>query len=350
MARTTTRPARLGHLLIGLGAALIAFALMWALVFFPQQLMVPLSVNTQVTATGRGDVLDFASLDSDQLRVDTDVPLRYTQYTVGVEPGDSDVMTAQIGTTIIRTDRAGTAADGGAANATGVIPDDALVQASVQRTTINRKTAMPVDDAGNTAIQNAPDAPSHPVHADGITIAWPVDTQRQSYPFFDPIVERAAPMDYVGDVMVGDLHAYRFSQTLRDEDLADVDPSNEFTLPAASLPPSAPAALRDKEGDVTMRLFYSVERTYDVEPRTGQILAATEKIHQYLGTRPGEVAVTVFRMDVTLDEQSVQTLSAGAKSSLDDMSRYGTWMPWVTGIIGALAVVGGGIVLARRGR
>ena len=346
MVAANRRSKRRGQFVLGLGVALLTFAVLWALVFFPRQLTMPLDVDTQVSGAGTGTVLDFASLAEDRMRVDNDVPLRYTRYVSSIEPGDSEKLTAQIGTTITRTDlaeRTERAAEGDG-------PEPALVAATVQRTTLNRDTAMPVDDLGNTTIQTNADMPSEPVYAAGLTIAWPRDAQREAYPYFDPIARRTAPMEFVDDAVVGDLPVYRYKQTMQDVDLADVDPNNNFSVPASSLPPDAPEELRDTEGNVTLRVFYSVERTIDVEPRTGRIVAAQEKVDQYLGSRPGEHAVPVLNFDIALDEASVQTLSDAARTELSDISRRGTWLPWTVGILGAILVFGGGIVILRNTR
>lgn len=41
-----------------------------------------------------------------------------------------------------------------------------------------------------------------------------------------------------------------------------------------------------------------------MEPKSGQIITATEVVNQYLGEKPGQEAVPVFRFRATLDEPS----------------------------------------------
>lgn len=334
--KTPQRSDRGGRLCIGLGAVLLAFAITWTLYCFPSQLTLPLSMDQRASAEGTGTVLDLASLDSDELRVDHDVPIHYVQQVTGVEPGDADTMTAQIGTTITRTDREG---------------DASLVRATIQRVTIDRDSALPIPDETNSSLQTDADNPSVPLQADGLTVAWPVGTERRDYPFYDATARASRPIEFLDDGQVGNIQVYRFQQRFSDVDLAAVDPTKSFSVPASALPESAPEDLREQEGDVELHMYYSVERTYEVEPRSGQIVNATEDVNQYLGTEPGQEVVPVFQFRATLDEQSVQALSDKARAATRRMDLSGTWLPWVTGIVGSvLLCIGGGRQFSQKRR
>ena len=315
-----------------LGACLLTIAVLLVAVLVPAQSKTPLDVVTTISCEGRGDVLDAATLDSDRLRVDRDVPITYRQRTAVQEPSDADRVTVEIATSILRDDR----------------PEkEGLVSAMLHRVTADRRTAMPEGDGINGSVATEQDMPSTPVHVDGLEVKWPFDAQRQSYPFYDSTARASQPIDYVDSGPVegasGSVDAYHYHQKLDPVDLSKVDPNAVMQLPAGAL--GLPGT-----GNVRVKMYYPVDRDYYVEPRTGTVVDAVERIHQYLGRSASDELVTAFRFDAELDRESVDEQTGVALDALHRLHLWGVVMPSVLAVIGALLLVGGLVDGVRRHR
>lgn len=330
----TAKP--MGVLLLALGAALVAFAVTWGLLAPKAASLLPLDYEAKTVAQGTGTLLDPASLDSERLRIDEDVPLTRVQQVLSVEPGDSDVMTAQIGTTLSRDDREG---------------DEALAGATVQRVSVDRRSALATDDAANSSLQATAGEPSTPIRAEGLTFAWPRNAERRDYPFFDVDARRSAPMEFTGEGDVDGTGAYIYTQELSDIDKSEEDPSTVVSVDPGALPESAPEHLRDSDDPVRLHTFYSATRTVFVEPESGRILKSEETVHEYLGENPGEEAVTAKDYSLETSPESSRQVVAAAHEVADDTRLAETVIPWVAGIAGGAALlIGVGVQFLRKRR
>lgn len=311
--------------LVGVGAACLAFALTWVLAVAPGTGKLPLDASWQVAAEGTGTVLDMGTLGSGRLRIDSGVRLSRTERVDSVEPGDSDTMTAQVGTSVSRADRDG---------------DAALVRATVQRITLDRETALATDDAANSALQTAADTPSVPVRAEGLSVRFPRGVRAESgiYDLYDATARRAAPLHFEAEDEIDGTRVLAFHQTFDDVDLSEADPSIVVHLPGSSLPASAPRELRESKDPVALSRFYSVDRTVDVEPRSGRIVRVAENTHEYLAARAGEEAATVLDADLTTTAASSADVLDAARAD----ERHRRWLslvvPWAAVILGIGAI------------
>src|ERR1700721_2776506 len=117
--------------IIGLGAALLIAALLLSTYTTSRITKIPLNLDATLVSDGSGTALDSASLSSDHVVVNQNVPL-VSQQQIGVEsPANADVVTLQVGTSVRRTDKHN---------------DTGLLLAIVYTVTLNRKTAMAVSD------------------------------------------------------------------------------------------------------------------------------------------------------------------------------------------------------------
>ena len=116
-------------------------------------------------------------------------------------------MTLQVGTTLRRTDKQ---------------QDNGLLLALVDTVTLDRKTAMAVSSESNPggAVQKprSIDDDQPPTNIalphDGLTYRFPFDTEKKTYPFFDPIAQKAFDANYDGEEDVNGLTTYRFTQNV----------------------------------------------------------------------------------------------------------------------------------------
>jgi hypothetical protein len=116
---------------IGLGAALLIAALLLSTYTTSRIAKIPLNLDATLISEGSGTALDAASLSTDRVVVNQNVPL-VSQQQISVEaPANADVVTLQVGSSVRRSDKQ---------------KDSGLMLAIVDTVTINRKTAMAVSD------------------------------------------------------------------------------------------------------------------------------------------------------------------------------------------------------------
>lgn len=401
--------------LVGLGAFLLTIAL--ALVFFvvPSQKKTPLDINsTTVTEVAPGAVLVGLSLatnsptelnsdraecrptadtrdegedvqddtaegaEDDEVQfpvscfIDNDIPLLSQRRVMAVEPSDSDVITLQAAQSLLREDLA----DGG--------EEDALINATVDRITLDRVTSEPIDEPTST-MQLTPTAgdDTAPVGfvREGLQFKFPFDTEQRAYDYFDASTFTTNPIDFVGETTVGGVEAYEFKQDLGPIDMwssirdhfASIsdgyDPAVESVL-ASYRREGMTAGQWGLEGDaervVDMRRFYTNTRTIWVNPKTGQIINGKEDILQFFAEDQGEADAffadktaveeekseptrTAVRFQSGWNEATQERTLAGAQESADSLNTFGRVVPVVLGILGILSLLGG-IVLGTRGK
>ena len=407
-------------ILVGLGAFLITIAL--ALVFFvvPSQKVTPLDINsTTVTEVAPGAVLvggalasntptplnsdraecrpedeggtdeaaddategedveaieDDAADDSDvqfavTCFIDNDIPLYSQRRVTAVEPSDADVITLQAAQSLLREDLA----DGG--------EEEALINATVDRVTLDRVTAEPIDEATSTiqVVASGDDAPVG-FAREGLQYKFPFDTEQQSYDYFDSSTFTTNPIEFVGETSIGGVEAYEFRQNLGPIDMWSsirdhfaaisdgYDPAVESVL-ASYRREGMSAEQWGLEGDpervVDMRRFYTNTRTILVNPDTGQIVNGTEDIFQFFAEdqdeaesffadkaameeEKSEPTRTAVRFQSGWNDETQEITLAGAQDSADTLNTFGRVVPIVLGVLGILSLLGG-IVLGVRG-
>ncbi len=100
--------------------------------------------------------------------------------------------------------------------------DNGLLLAMVDTVTLDRKTALAVSSDTNPggAVQkprsiedeNPPTNVALP--HEGLAYRFPFDTEKKTYPFFDPIAQKAYDANYDGEEDVNGLTTYRFTQNV----------------------------------------------------------------------------------------------------------------------------------------
>lgn len=118
---------------------------------------IPLTIQADTVHTGTAELLDVAALAEGTLFVDPAVPITVNQRVTAQEPSDADVVTLQSALQMTRDDRTGTAA---------------IVNASVDRVTVDRRTGFAVEEPIG-AIQGNPDDPADPVAHDAPSSSFP---------------------------------------------------------------------------------------------------------------------------------------------------------------------------------
>ncbi|MEH6820516.1 MAG: DUF3068 domain-containing protein [Dietzia psychralcaliphila] len=412
--------------LVGLGAFLITIAL--ALVFFvvPAQKKTPLDINsTTVTETSPGAVLvggalagnaptelnstrpecsagdaagdedeeagegdaaevvetqDGDEADDSEVQfpvscfIDNDVPLYSQRRVQAVEPSDGEVITLQAAQSLLREDKTGS---------DGV---EGLINATIDRVTVDRVTAMPIDEPVSTlqvvATGNADDSAPTGFVRNGLQYKFPFDTEQGNYDYFDASTFTTNPISFVGETTVGGVEAYEFRQELGPIDMWSsirdhfaaisdgYDPAVESVL-ASYRREGMTAGQWGMEGDpereVDMRRFYTNTRTVYVNPDTGQIVNGSESIFQFFAEDQDEAEAffndaagmeaekaeptrTAVRFESGWNEETKEQTQATAQESADTLNTFGRVLPAVLGVLGVLALLGGILLGVRGGR
>lgn len=328
MAERLGRPNPVALVLIGLGALLLVAALLIPTYTVGRLQKIPLDLETTTISTGEGTVLDAASLSAGTGPVyNENVPLISQRFLTVEEPSNADVVTLQAGSTLRRTDRQG---------------DSGLLTANVDRVTVDRKTAMPVEDPVGS-IQVVADQPADEVPHTGLQYKFPFDVRQESYPYFDLNARETEPMEFVEETEINGLPVYHFKQEIGPVNLAENVPdvtANRVSLPAA-------AWGLEGEDPISMDRFYTNTREVWVEPTTGTIIRGQEQPHQYYARDAANPEVDVLNTQIGFDEDSVERhvqIATDAKNQINLLSRT---VPIIAAIAGALSLLAGIFLLLR---
>ncbi|OFJ51497.1 DUF3068 domain-containing protein [Mycolicibacterium grossiae] len=330
--------------LMGLGAALLIAALLLSTYTKGRISKIPLDIDTTLVSDGTGTVLDPASLLGERFVVDRNAPVAMQQQLSVEAPSNSDVVTLQVGDTLRRTDRQ---------------QDNGLLLAMVDTVTVDRKTALAVSSDTNPGgavqkprsieDQNPPTNVALP--HDGLAYRFPFDTEKKTYPFFDPIAQKAYDANYEGEEDVNGLNTYRFTQNV-GYDGSGAEAKLDEPVKYASLydndedsQVTARASLWGLEGDpdeqITMDRFYAAQRTFWVDPVSGTIVKAKEHGYHYYARDALKPEVTFADYTVTSNEDTVESQVASARAEGDTVGLWGRILPITFTVLGLVALVGG---------
>lgn len=330
---------------IGLGAALLIAALLLSTYTSSRITKIPLNLDATLVSEGSCTALDAASLSTDHLVVNQNVPL-VSQQQVSVEsPANADVVTLQVGTSVRRTDKQ---------------KDSGLLLAIVDTVTLNRKTAMSVSDDTHTGgsvqkprafnDENPPTA--IPLRHEGLAYRFPFHTEKKTYPYFDPVAQKPFDVNYDTQEDVNGLTTYRFTQ--------NVGYNADGRLVAPVVYPSLLAGQEDAKqttsaamwgvqgGDpneqITMTRYYAAQRTFWVDPVSGTIVKQTEHANHYFARDPLKPEMTLADYKVTSTEDTVESQVNAARDERDRLALWSRVLPITFTAVGLIALIGGGVL------
>ncbi len=330
--------------IIGLGAALLIAALLLTTYTSSRIAKVPLDVDATLVSDGTGTALDVASLSQDLVVMNQNGPL-VSQEQISVEsPANADVVTLQVGSSVRRTDKQ---KDGG------------MLLAIVDTVTLNRKTALAVSDDTHTGgsvqkpraygDENPPTA--MPLRHDGLSYRFPFHTEKKTYPFFDPIAQKAYEVNYDSQEDVNGLSTYRFTQNIGyDGDGKLVAPVKYPSLYAGQEDGKVTASAAmwglpggDPAEQITMTRYYAAQKTFWVDPVSGTIVKETEHANHYFSRDALKPEVTLADYKVTSNEDTVESQVNTARDERDRLALWSRVLPITFTAIGIIALVGGGL-------
>jgi Porin PorA len=330
--------------IMGLGAALLIAALLLSTYTHGKIAKVPLNLDATLISDGTGAAFDPASLNGEKFVKDRDVPLVLQEQITVESPSNADVVTLQVGSTLRRTDKQ---------------QDNGLLLALVDTVTVNRQTAEAVSSESNPggAVQKPrgidDDQPPTNIALphEGLTYRFPFDTEKKTYPVFDPIAQKPFDANYDGEEDVNGMTAYKFRQNVGyDADGKLVEPVRYASLydDDADAEVTARAALwgvpGDPEAPITMSRYYAAERTFWVDPVSGTIVKREEHGYHYYARDPLKPEVTFADYTVMYNEETVESQVASAGDERDRVALWGRILPITFTAMGLVLLVGGALL------
>lgn len=372
----------LGHALIIIGAALIVIAVLLPTFLVPRLRVIPLdTVSDTNTEVRDGTLLDSSKLGKNEpaenrkndprCKAKTDeekqklpihcfindkTPMQSKRHVEIEEPADDKIATLQVGTTLLRDDRE---------------EPKNLINATLDRITVDRSTAFPVDDPISSVAINAPqggsDTKPPTFTRPGIQYQFPFGAEKKSYPYYDVQVMRNYEIDYVGEETQDGVKVYKYSMTIPPQNMYEslkkhftrdgrkLTEADESTL--ASLRLSFPAYKWGLEGDkdVEMDRYYTNVRTVRVEPTSGVIVNGTEEMFMYyardqkeadeIASKAGrekeakEQNRTAMKYTAQWDSGSKARQMETAQEARKSLTIGGTVAPWILGVLGLVLIV-----------
>nr|WP_221246958.1 DUF3068 domain-containing protein [Gordonia humi] len=358
-----------------LGVACIAAAIALPTYLVPKLKVVPLDLDiTSVASTVStdGDAGDrFPAVIFDRCSVTErhakqyDANLTQQRRSVIVDPSDSKQATLQSAQTV-RIDRVRDA-DGEERDLSmatdGDRPcDDALLTASVDRVSVNRKSSAPNGAVSSLQLEAAPDG----VDVNDVSVQIPheqrrgfqykfgFDVQKTDYLYFDTNTRQDATAKYEGEQKIDGVNTYHFVADVPETDLSDLpDAQGDAALGTILNMPARWWGIRGKgvksTDMVEMHRYATAKRHVYVEPVTGTIIYGYEDQHQYFKS-PDQSEETPepvrdFQMDALKgtfkwSDETVAQQADRAKHYLTLLNVGGKWVPIALGVIGALLLIG----------
>lgn len=330
--------------LMGLGAALLIAALLLTTYTKGKIAKVPLDLDTTLVSDGTATAFDPASLTAEKFAVDRNVPVALQQQISVESPSNAEVVTLQVGTSLRRTDRQ---------------QDNGLLLAMVDTVTMNRSSALAVSSESNPggavqkprAIEDDKPPTNIALPHEGLTYRFPFDTEKKTYPFFDPIAQKAFDANYDGEEDINGLTTYRFTQNVGyDADGKLVEPVKYSSLyeDDADSSVTASAAMWGVPGEpderITMDRYYAAQRTFWVDPVSGTIVKAQDHGYQYYARDALKPEVTYVHYKVTYNEETVEAQVATAQDERDRIGLWSNILPITFTALGLITLVGGAVL------
>lgn len=329
---------------MGLGAALLIAALLLTTYTKGKIAKVPLDLDTTLISDGTATAFDPESLTAEKFAVDRDVPVSLQQQLSVEAPSNAEVVTLQVGTSLRRTDRQ---------------QDNGLLLAMVDTVTMNRSSALAVSSESNPggsvqkprSIEDEKPPTNIALPHEGLTYRFPFDTEKKTYPVFDPIAQKPFDANYDGEDDVNGLTAYRFVQNVGyDSDGKLVEPVKYSSLYEDDADSSVTARAEvwgvpgEPDESITMDRYYAAQRTFWVDPVSGTVVKEEDHGYQYFARDALKPEVTFVDYKVASNEETVESQVSAAQ---DERDRIGLWsriLPITFTALGLVALVGGAVL------
>lgn len=366
-----------------LGFACLTAAIGTKLFLVPQLRVVPLDLDiTSVATTVSPDnqagnrfpatLFDRCSLRAKHART-FDAHLTQQRRSMVIEPSDRRQATIQSAQTV-RIDRI-READGKEVEPTMAKAGeprqctDALLTASIDRVSVNRKTSVPNGAVNSIQTEAAPagtDPKSVSVEAkrQGFQYKFGFDVKKREYLYYDLNTRQDTRARFVDEKVLNGVKVYQFVTEVPETDLADLEtPQGEAALGTMVSMPAQWWGIKGKgvkpTETLTMHRYARSTRHVWVEPQTGTIVDGREDQYQYFKfpdqSEETPAPVREFEMPslkatFQWSEETVNAQTTRASHYMKELRFGQTVLPLILGGAGIVFLLmwAGGLFLARR--
>lgn len=363
-----------------LGVACIAAAIALPTYLVPKLKVVPLDLDiTSVAETVAPDgetgdryparIFDRCSVSERRAAV-YDAHLTQQRRSVIVDPSDEKQATLQSAQTV-RVDRVRDK-DGKERELSmatdGELPcDDALLTATVDRVSVDRKTSVPNGAVSSLQLEAVPeggnveDASVKLENRKGFQYKFGFDVGKRDYYYYDSNSRQDSVAKFVEERKIDGVQTYHFVADVPEKDLSDLpDASGDAALGTILNMPARWWGISGKgvksRDPVEMHRYAKATRHVYVEPTTGTIIYGYEDQHQYFKSpdqsEESPAPIRDFQMDALnasfkWSDETVQAQADRAKHYLRLLDWGGKYVPIALGVLGVLLIVGWAILVWR---
>jgi hypothetical protein len=175
------------------------------------------------------------------------------------------------------------------------------------------------------------------VDVEGLTVTFPIGTERRDYDFWNSNAGAVFPAVYAGEEEVEGLTVYRFEQDIPEQVIDQREVPSSF-------------AGGTESGNVTADVVFSNNRTFLVEPVTGSIVSATDNPVIQLQGPDGATGITILSAELIPSDEQVKDKVAAAADSRDQINLVSGTLPVILLVLGIVLVALGAFLLLRAGR
>jgi len=192
----------------------------------------------------------------------------------------------------------------------------------------DRKTGAIVPWSGNSVNGSQVSVTGHPQW-----VVWPIGTKKKDYQVFDTTLKKPVTAHYKGITSTDGVATYVFVESVPSQQIG--------TLPVpGSLVGMTPS-------QVTLPEFYSVTRTYYVDPTTGVPVAITENVQETLQDNTGTTRLVLLNANFQTTPASITSFVNTDNGGATKINMLNVTIPIVGGLLGVF-LLGAGLILSRR--
>ena len=297
-----------GLTLTGLGAFLLALALLQRFYLPNQVIKFPLNVYQVATLSGS----NMTYFSPKNLTTLGGVTLQSTSTT------DGDVAAGSSSTAVWQE-----------FTALQDVSNNLAVSYTNQRLGFNRRTGVVINCCG-AHVNNVTN-----LHLGGQAYVWPFNTQQKTYQVFDPTLLRPEPFAFTGTTSVDGTKVYRFVEHVANQQFGTE------ALPGALVGATCAAP-------VTLPEFLTETNIFLVDPVTGAPLSVTENQNVTLRDSTGVTRLVLLQGTLTTTPASVASLVSLNNSAHAKILLVQDVGPIVELLLGIVLIVVGIVMLANR--
>ena len=232
--------------------------------------------------------------------------------------------------------------------------DDGLLNANIDRVSVNRKTSVPNGAVSSLQLEAVPEGGNiKDVSVDlpdrkGFQYKFGFGVKKRDYLYYDTTTRQDVTAKYVAEKTIDGVKTYEFVAQVPETDLSSLpNAQGEAALGTMLTQPASWWGISGRgvtaKDSVTMHRYASATRHVWVEPETGTIVDGKEDQSQYFKSpdqsQDTPAPIRNFKMDVLKgtfkwSDSTVSNQTTKAKGYIKELKLGGFWVPLILAIIG----------------